>query len=374
MIKERWWYGNYSGYPAPPAWTKDYAHLAIHGYGLDKSYRRYRYLFAFNTWKFTSGSNATYGTWHNTVIVDGKRCQYNYDTGKWNRASSASGEYLYDEYPYNTTEEGTVWSSVDIPCVNDAGEERIVITGSPARYFILEYGWADGGKDDNEKLGSDTQTSYEFIQGWSVAGDFRCIGKSSNEEDVLTFKWYKDGVLVSEQTGGTYADCKPSEKETGTFSYYCVVTNADGASLQTDTLTVEVIEDTSDDTGGDSGDYIEKESYVTAIILNPASASLYPGEQVTIGVTLEGMGNYSRAFSAQMSGNLSSNTTLSCTDTSCTVVINQGETADDIIVAIEASGVMEFAEISIRHDTPERLRAAYWKGFAAAKALQGGYR
>lgn len=371
MRKEVWRYGGYS-YPKPPDWTKNYAYLAIHGYGLDKNYSRIRYLFAFNSWSFTSGSNATYGTWHNTVVANGKRCKY--QNGAWGSAVSAGGEYLYDEYPYNTTEEGTIWSSVDIPCVNDAGEERIVIKGSAPYYFMIGYDWTDFGQDAADDTVDDISNESSMLNGdlyygWSVAGAFRCIASASDSE-AFTFEWYMNGVLAHTDTGVTKSTFRPRSNQLGTDNYYCRVTSGTGNTLTTDTFTRNVVEYDSG-SGDDSGEG-EKESYVSGIPLDVSKDTVFPGEQVTIVVTVEGVGNYSKAFTTAVSGNNATGTTLTVNGRVCTLTIGADETADSILFTVEASGVSESAVILVRHDTPERLQAAFLKGYAAAKALQGG--
>lgn len=364
MRNEKWWYPDTSdgstvkSYPKLPDWTKDFTYIVLYKY-----YNGNVAVLGFNSYYIKEYSNATYGVWYDTIASG---TQSHYTDGAWGSQTSFSSLNICRHDPYDK-HPGTFWANKDLPCKNDDGEEYVHHVGSEPSYFIIEYGWADGGEDDNEKLGSQTRTSYELTQGWSVAGVFRCIGETS-DGDELTFEWRKDGELIS-TTVGAYADCKPSAKEIGTFRYYCVVTKSSGESLRTDTITVVVEEDESGDPG--DGTDTEKESYVSGIILEATPQTVFTGEQVTINVTVEGMGNYSKAFVADIFGHTSLVTTLIVNDTVCTLTIGTDETADIVTVTVMAGDISEFVDIYVRYDTPERLRAAFLKGYATAKALQG---
>ena len=245
----------------------------------------------------------------------------------------------------------------------------------------IECGWTDYGENDTLSV-----TSVDMIQGWSVAGAWRCRVTDAAEGDSFTFEWYKDGQLIS--TGsGTSSDCVPSADEVGTFSYHCVISDPSGNSVTTATMTTVVkADDSGGDAGGDSGGSggddpdpdVPDPPEVTDITLTGIPDSVVPGAQITVGITVNGTGSYDSSYTIALSGNTTTNTRYATTTGGCIVYIGSDEKADSILITVTSVGdstVYTSESIYITQTeeeeptaTAEQLIQAFWRGFAAGCA------
>ena len=138
--------------------------------------------------------------------------------------------------------------------------------------------------------------------------------------------------------------------------------------------------DGSDPDGTESDEPDIEEPTVTSIDLEVNPSTVAPGGHSTIKVTVNGTGEYSHLFSAEMSGNASYKTFLIDGMSSCNVWVGSDETAEQLTVTVTSmqdTSVSATATITIDHSaeedvtTAEQLQTAFWQGYAAARALFG---
>lgn len=268
-----------------------------------------------------------------------------------------------------------IWVSQDIP--NQNGE---TVFRTSDRGFV-EYGWSDGGEGDDLSV-----LQFTVPQGFHIAGKWQCI-VSGTDSAVASFEWYRNGVLISTETGKTQSECRPSADNVGVFTYKCVITFENGKSVTAGDMTMVVEEyDPGEDPGGGGdpdpggggGGGDDETSLVTGIDLHVYPDTVVPGGHATIEVTVNGIGNYSKAFTARLSGHSSADTELFSAGKSCNVWIAEEETAEYVLVTVASvqdptvtATEMIYIDYSGTEDegtTQEQLQRAFWKGFAAARA------
>ena len=244
----------------------------------------------------------------------------------------------------------------------------------------VEYGFWDGGEDGDLSI-----LQFTVPQGFHVAGNWQCI-VSGTDSAVASFEWYRNNALISTVTGRTHSECRPTADQIGTFNYKCVITFENGKSVTAEpmTMTVEAYDPGGDpDPGGGGGgggddDGDDETSLVTGIDLHVYPETVVPGGHATIEVTVNGIGNYSQAFTARLSGNSSPETELFSAGNSCNVWIAEEETAEYVLVTVASvqdptitATEMIYIDYSGTEDegtTQEQLQRAFWKGYAAARA------
>jgi hypothetical protein len=130
--------------------------------------------------------------------------------------------------------------------------------------------------------------------------------------------------------------------------------------------------------GGGGGGGWDETSLVTGIDLHVYPETVVPGGRATVEVSVNGIGNYSQAFTARLSGNSSPETELFSAGYSCNVWIAEEETAEYVLVTVASvqdptitATEMIYIDYSGTEDegtTQQQLQRAFWKGFAAARA------
>lgn len=261
------------------------------------------------------------------------------------------------------------WVSSDIPNRNGTIVFRTSDRGT------VEYGYWDGGEGDSLNI-----TKFTVPQGFHVAGKWKCI-VSGTDSPVASFAWYRNNVLISNES-----ECRPTADNVGVFTYHCVITFENGKSVTAGDmiLAVEAYEPGvdpgggGDNPGGGGGGGGDETPLVTGIGLNVYPRTVVPGEHATVEVKVYGIGNYSQAFTAELSGNASAETELVAGENSCNVWISEEETADYVLITITSEQdpyITATEMVYIDHDgmteedtTEEQLQGTFWKGFAAARA------
>lgn len=242
----------------------------------------------------------------------------------------------------------------------------------------VEYGFWDGGEGDALSI-----MKFTVPQGFHVAGKWRCI-VSGTDSPVAKMEWYRNNVLISTETGKSESECRPTADSVGTFTYKCVITFENGKSVTAGgmTMAVEAYEPGEDPGGGDNpgggGGDDDETPLVTGIGLNVYPRTVVPGGHATVEVKVYGIGNYSQAFTAELSGNASSKTKLVAGENSCNVWISEEETAEYVLITVTSEQdpyitATEMVYIDHEGDAEEsptawKIQMAYWRGFAAARA------
>ena len=377
-----------------PDWVWDYKYVTIHNPNLGNSY-----LLAFNGMRRSYSSNITYGYIRTTYATNGVKCIYD---GGWGEPTAIGSEWIWTSSPYVDHSYGPCWTNTDIygwgSREDPNAEDYLARAATEPIELVIESGWTDYGSDG--KISDLTNRNLTIYQGWSVAGSLRCrVNKSS--ADSFRFEWYEKGKLVFTQNFGTYSDYKPSSEKLGTSNIYCAVTalDSEGQPIQipvyvmisweyrdlvmtTPTVGVNVVayDSGGNGSGGTPGDNIGSSGDITSSLVTDISLSVHPdtvvpGGHSTVEVTVNGTGNYSRAFTAQIGGHASSGTHLVKGGYSCNVWVAEDETADFVLVnvaSVQDPTVTATEMIYIDHTgteeektTEENLRLAFWKGFAS---------
>lgn len=135
--------------------------------------------------------------------------------------------------------------------------------------------------------------------------------------------------------------------------------------------------------GGNGGeDDYDPTSSVTGITLSVFPETVLPGRYAAIYVTVNGVGDYSQKFTAQISGHNSADTQLVAGGYSCNLWVSEDETADSILVSVAsvqdptvtASAVVMVNYSGTEEDptteepTTEELQQTFWNGYSAARA------
>lgn len=362
-----------------PDWALQYDQVTVHDPNLGSTY-----LLAFDITKRSYSWNITYGYIRTTNAVNGVRSILTY--GEWSDPEPFESEWIWTSSPYVDHSYKPCWTNKDIygwgSSKDPNVEEYLVTAATKPLELVLETGWTDYGSDG--QIMDLTDRTLTVPQGSSVAGAFRCsvIGASA---ESFTFEWYENGKLVSTRKNRTYSDYKPSAKKTGSFNIHCKVTSSDGVSLETDSMYWKVV--TSGSGGGGSGGGTEDEvigggiilsSRVTDIVLTVSPDTVVPGGHSLIEVSVNGIGNYSQAFTAQIGGYASAATHLVTGGYGCNVWIAEDETADYVLVTVTSvqdptitATEMIYIDQSATEEedtAADKLQIAYWKGFATARA------
>ena len=369
-------------YPPLPDWTSGYAIVSIHDPNLSLAY-----LIAAKDYKITSSWNITYDYMFTTSPVDGVMSRLVLgDSGYEWSAPEPTDHYIWTNSPYIDGSNLPLWANTDIYCVlrnsNSGSDDYIkknkyvALAGSePVK---IELGWTDYGSDG--RIMDLTDRTLNVPQGLSVAGAFRCSVSGATES--ITFKWYDSGTLVRTQKSGTCSDYKPPANKTGHRWIWCEVIFSSGFSTSTDWMGWNVA--VYDPGGGGSdggtddeviGGGIILSSRVTDIVLTVSPDTVVPGGHSLIEVSVNGIGNYSQAFTAQIGGYASAATHMVTGGYTCNVWIAEDETADYVLVTVTSvqdptitATTMIFIDQSATEDDgteAEQLRRAFWAGFAA---------
>lgn len=142
--------------------------------------------------------------------------------------------------------------------------------------------------------------------------------------------------------------------------------------------------DDEDDPGGDPGGNPgggggwDETSMVTGVSLYVYPSTVVPGGRATVEVSVNGIGNYSQAFTARLSGHSSPETELFSAGYSCNVWIDKAETAEYVLVTVASVQdptvtatemiYIDYSGTEEEGTTQQQLQQAFWKGFAAARA------
>ena len=296
--------------------------------------------------------------------------------GKWELSRTYYGESSDHALTYwsLTGDISEIWTNRSL--VDDYGN---IVFHQSAAPGTVEYGFWDGGEGDALSI-----TEFTVPQGFHVTGTWKCI-VSGTDSPVAKMEWYRNKVLISTETGKSESECKPSADTIGTFTYHCVITFENGKSVTAGdmTMTVEAYDPGEDpggggdNPGGGGGGGDDETSLVTGIDLYVYPDTVVPGGHATIEVSVNGIGNYSKAFTARMSGHASSETELFSAGYSCNVWVAEEETAEYVLVtvtSVQDPNITATEMLYIDHTgteeegtTQEQLQKAFWKGFAAAK-------
>lgn len=334
----------------------------------------YRFFFVVNGSALWA-CNDLYESQSAHLIIPGNGCLYTLreDGNAWTLAETYSGMAGTGfNYSYNNFD---IWVSPDIP-----NSQGTIVFQTSDRGFV-EYGWSDGGEGDDLSV-----LQFTAPQGFHIAGTWKCT-VSGTDSAVASFEWYRNGELISTETGKTQTECRPTADNIGVFTYKCVITFENGKSVTAGNMTMVVEEyDPGEDPGGGGdpdpggggGGGDDETSLVTGIDLHVYPDTVVPGGHATIEVTVNGIGNYSQAFTARLSGHASAETELFSAGKSCNVWIGEAETAEYVLVTVASvqdptvtATEMVYIDYSGTEDegtTQEQLQRAFWKGFAAARA------
>lgn len=338
---------------------------------------KYKYQIVHDTSLYAFNEMAYFRTSLGYMLVPVDGCTYgaSQDSTEWVRTSTYYGEQCGAGFSYYAISGGAeIWTSRDLP-----GHDGNTVFYTSDRGTVA-YGWSDGGENDSLSLLDAT-----IPLGFHVSGTWKCI-VSGTDSAVASFEWYTNDVLIHTKTGATESACepKPSTDNLGVFDYHCVITFENGRSVTAGdmTITVEAYDPGEDpggggdNPGGGGGD--DETSLVTGIDLYVYPDTVVPGGRATIEVSVNGIGNYSKAFAARLSGHASSETELFAAGNSCTVWIAEEETAEYVlvtVVSVQDPTVTATEMIYINHSgteeegtTQQQLQQAFWKGFAAARA------
>lgn len=397
-----------------PEWTKDYTYVTLHRVktlSQDKTY-----VYGFNTIERTYGEpNILYGYLYYYYAVDGYYSKL--ENGKWTTPEPTERALIRTTSPYAGANDSAAdwanqaiygWGTDKKP--NDQKKYALSINSSPPKELVLEYGFTDYGSDD--AIQDMSGRVLEGYKDWSIAGAFRVKVRSFGGPNAASvkFDWYLSGKLVkTTQDSRTVSDYKPPTDTAGTFSVQCTVTvlDADGNPLQESVYStpfwekydfartvsfpykvtvgpnMELPDGISPGGPGSIPTVIPvPRPKVTDILLTIDPETVAPGGRSVATVSVIGSGNYNRAYTAELSGNVSSQTFLVHGGSRCNVWIGEDETAESVTVTvaseadptITASGTIYIGEGTGDDDgiTPEKLQLAFWKGYAAAKAMYGG--
>ena len=336
--------------------------------------KNYHFHFVFATALWACNNIRDSQSAHLILPDDGCRYGLREDGNAWTLEETFSGmagtgfNYLYQN-------PDGIWVSCDIP--NLKGE---TVFRTSDRGFV-EYGWSDGGEGDALSV-----LQFTVPQGFHSAGEWKCI-VSGTDSPVAKMEWYRNNVLISTETGKSESECIPTADNVGVFTYKCVITFENGKSVTAGDMTMVVEEyDPGEDPGGGGdpdpggggGGGDDETSLVTGIDLHVYPDTVVPGGHATIEVTVNGIGNYSKAFTARLSGHSSAETELFSAGSSCNVWIAEEETAEYVLVTVASvqdptitATEMIYIDYSGTEDegtTREQLQRAFWKGFAAARA------
>lgn len=288
--------------------------------------------------------------------------------------SYADRSGIFFHYQSITGNLANPWVNKDIP--NSSG----TIVFSTSDRGIVEYGFWDGGTGDSLNI-----TKFTVPQGFHVAGKWRCI-VSGTDSPVARMEWYRNNVLISTETGKSESECRPTADNVGVFTYHCVITFENGKSVTAGDMimAVEAYEPGIDPGGGGypdpggGGGGNDETPLVTGIGLNVYPRTVVPGGRATVEVSVYGVGNYSQAFTAELSGNASAETELVAGENRCNVWISEEETADYVLITVTSEQdpyITATEMVYIDHDgmteedtTEEQLQGTFWKGYAAARA------
>lgn len=366
-----------------PDWVWDYDQVTIHDPNLGDTF-----ILAFNKVTKSHSNNILYGELCTTTAVG----VISYPSGSgWSEPVSGS-HWIWTNSPYVDGSTGPCWTSKDIYGWNTSGKEWVDQGATEPKELVIESGWTDYGPD--EELLDLTGRTLDILQGMSVAGVFRCKVNASNAEN-FRFEWYENGNLVStQQNNRTYSDYRPSSAKTGENNCYCMVTALDAEG---NPLKISVYANLSwrNANLALTTDYFRwkvvpydynipaVESRVTGIALTVSPDTTVPGGHSFINVSVTGTGSYNPDFTAQISNHASPNTLLVTGDYGGNVWIGEDETADYVLVtvaSVQDPTITATEMIYIDHSgtvpdpgsTEEQIQLAYWKGFAAAKAMYGG--
>ena len=128
--------------------------------------------------------------------------------------------------------------------------------------------------------------------------------------------------------------------------------------------------------GDDSG---STSSRVTDIALSVNPDTVVPGGHSIIEVSVNGTGDYSQAFTAQLSGHTSPDTHLVAGSNSCNLWVGEDETASSVLVtvssvqdpSITAVKTIYIDQSGAEEDeatTAQQLQQTFWRGYATARA------
>jgi len=138
-----------------------------------------------------------------------------------------------------------------------------------------------------------------------------------------------------------------------------------------------------DSGGGDSGGGDDgssgTSSLVTDIALSVNPDTVVPGGHSIIEVSVNGTGDYSQAFTAQLSGHTSPDTHLVAGSNSCNLWVGEDETASSVLVtvssvqdpSITAVKTIYIDQSGAEEDeatTAQQLQQTFWRGYATARA------
>lgn len=341
--------------PEIPEAAKKYKYQAV----IDES------LYAFNKISYRSLSTGT-------SITPEDYAFFVASSYEWSCFESGKGVSSITLGTYSGYSKPSYWVNIDLP---DKAGNVLIYGREPA---TVEYGFWDGGEGDALSI-----MKFTVPQGFHVAGVWKCIVTAA-DSPVVNMEWYRNNVLISTVTGRSASECRPTADSIGTFTYKCVVTFEDGKSVTVDDMimAVEAYEPGVDPGGGDNpgggGGDDDETPLVTGIGLNVYPRTVVPGGHATAEVKVYGIGNYSQAFTAELSGNASSETKLVAGENSCNVWISEEETADYVLITVTSEQdpyitATEMVYIDHEGDAEEsptawKIQMAYWRGFAAARA------
>lgn len=128
---------------------------------------------------------------------------------------------------------------------------------------------------------------------------------------------------------------------------------------------------------GDDSD--STSSRVTDIALSVNPDTVVPGGHSIIEVSVNGTGDYSQAFIAQLSGHTSPDTHLVAGSNGCNLWVSEDETASSVLItvsslqdpSITAAGTIYIDQSGAEEDeatTAEQLQQAFLRGYATARA------
>ena len=348
--------------------------------GQSISYWHRSYQTPFECVEIIEESQISHKTFDDSTIMI---CHLSEPGCSWAIISGPAGRYRTYEHPFPIMD-GYTTIPEDGTYVRYGGEELAIFHDIRINWIgknrHLLYGWIyyDGFFDDQDQYLQSQNGLKEFIKDSSVTGAWRC---KTIEFEAVSFKWYKEDVLISEQSGGEYSDLVPSVDKVGQFWYRCEATAADGTIFKTGSMIAVVKGDDSSNPGdgGSGGDGTD--NYVTDISLTVNPDTVPPGGHALFAVDVNGIGNYDPSFTAQINGHTSANTKLSQALIGGNLLVGTDETADYVLLtvaSVQAPDITATEMIYIDHSgtgdgigiTEEQLRLAFWKGYAAAKAMK----